>query len=481
MMRPDVYVIVLDTVRASEAATGMPWLAAWAAREAVTYPRAMSVSPWTLPAHASLFTARYPCEHGAHELHQHLGPVLPTMAEWFREQGYRTGAVSANAWVSPEIGLGRGFDAFVRAWQLARADTQIARITKASQHLPHHRKVLRVLASGRPADALNMSYRWVRRRLRYGDFAAGSVNREALRLVAGARSAPLLLFVNYMEAHAPYWGPARYRRKLLPPGVGSRRARRIPQSSSRVNAGAARLEPGDLAVLRALYLAELRYLDERLEQLLGGIDERRGLDGAVVVVLSDHGDNIGEHGLLGHNYSIWETLLHVPLLIRFPGGEGGGRRDRRLAQTVDVLPTVAEAVGGRLGAKVAGRSLRAAGPRELAVAEYLGPMPSLDTLRRKYPGADVARFDRALRALRTADNQKLIWDSTGEHHLYDLAADPAETLNLAVDRPERSAELAGLLAGWVREHATDVRAGGPDAPMDDAIRRQLEAMGYLAG
>jgi arylsulfatase A-like enzyme len=481
MAQPDVYVIVLDTARAAEAATGMPWLAAWAAREAVAYPRGMSVAPWTLPAHASLFTGRYPSEHGAHELRHHLGPALPTMAEWFQEQGYRTAAVSANGWVSPEIGLGRGFDEFVRVWQLARADTEIARVAKASQHLPAHRKAMRVVATRRPADALNMSYRWLRRRLRYGDFAAGSVNRQALLLAAEARSAPLFLFVNYMEAHAPYWGPARYRRKLLPPGVGRKRARRIPQSSSRVNAGVARLEADDLAVLRALYLAELRYLDERLQQLLCGIEERRGLGGATVVVLSDHGDNIGEHGLLGHNYSVWETLLHVPLLVRFPDGEDAGRRDPRLAQTVDVLPTVAEAVGGRLGARVAGRSLRTAEPRDLAVAEYLGPMPSLDTLRRKYPGADVARFDRAFRALRTADDEKLIWDSTGEHHLYDLAADPAETVNLAVERPERSAELASLLTGWVHEHAADARASAPDAPMDDDIRRQLEAMGYLAG
>jgi arylsulfatase A-like enzyme len=480
MARPDVYVIMLDTVRAGEAAAGMPWLAGWAGREAVVYPRAVSVAPWTLPAHASLFTGRYPSGHGAHELHHLLGPALPTMAEWFRERGWRTAAVSANAWVSPEIGFGRGFDEFIRVWQLTRTDSDLAGVMKVAQHLPRHRKALRVLAGGRPADALNLASRFVRRRLRYGDFNAGRVTREALRLAATAGTTPLFLFVNYMEAHAPYWGPARYRRRLLPPGVSGRRARRIPQSSSRVNAGVARLRPEDFAVLRRLYLAELRYLDELLQQLLGGIDQRRGLDGATVVVLSDHGDNIGEHGLLGHNYSLWETLLHVPLVVRFPGGEGGGRRDPRLAQTVDLLPTLAEAAGDRLDPPVAGRSLRTAPPRELAVAEYLGPMPSLETLRRKYPGADVDRFDRALRALRTADDDKLIWDSRGEHGLYDLAADPGETRSLAVERPERAAELAGVLAGWVREHATEAAAPGPPAPVDDEVRRQLEAMGYLA-
>jgi arylsulfatase A-like enzyme len=479
MAPPDVYVIVLDTVRAHEAAAAMRWLTGWAGREAVVYPRAMSVAPWTLPAHASLFTGYYPSSHGAHELHQLLGPTPATMAEWFRQGGYRTAAVSANAWVSPEIGLGRGFDEFVRVWQLTRTDTDLAGIMKVSQHLPQHRKLLRVLASRRPADALNMAARYVRRRVRYGDFNARRVTGEALRLVATAGSGPVFLFLNYMEAHAPYWGPARYRRRLLPPGTSSRRARRIPQSSSRVNAGAARLHPEDRAVLRSLYLAELCYLDDQLGRLLTGIADRRGLDGAAVVVLSDHGDNLGDHGLLGHNYSLWETLLHVPLAIRFPGGEGGGGRDPRLAQTVDVLPTLAEAAGGRLGQPVAGRSLRTGPPRELAVAEYLAPMPSLDNLRRKYPGADVDRFDRSLRALRTADDEKLIWDSRGDHGLYDLAADPGEDANLAAQRPERAAELAGALAGWVREHAVADPPSGPQAPVGDEVRRQLEALGYL--
>jgi len=479
MVRSDVYVVVLDTVRALEAAAAMPWLTAWAGREAVVYPRAMSVAPWTLPAHASLFTGCYPSGHGAHELHHLLGTALPTMAEWFRQGGYRTAAVSANAWVSPEIGLGRGFDEFIRVWQLTRTDTDLAGAMKLSQHLPQHRKVVRVLASRRPAATLNMAARYVRRRLRYGDFNARRVTGEALRLVATAGSEPVFLFVNYMEAHAPYWGPARHRRRLLPPGTSSRRARRIPQSSSRVNAGAARLGPEDWPVLRSLYLAELRYLDEQLERLLAGIADRRGLDGAAVVVLSDHGDNIGDHGLLGHNYSLWETLLHVPLTIRFPGGEGGGGHDRRLAQTVDVLPTLAEMAGGGLGQAVAGRSLRTGPPREVATAEYLAPMPGLDTLRRKYPGADVDRFARALRALRTADDEKLIWDSRGDHGLYDLAADPGERANLAVERPERAAELAGVLAGWVGEQAGGDPAPGPAAAVGDEVRRQLEALGYL--
>jgi len=333
------------------------------------------------------------------------------MAEWFKDQGYRTAGVSANAWVGPEFGLARGFEAFVRVWQVRKADSDVTRVLKGAQHLSDRQKAMRVLATRRPTDAMNLSFRYLRRRIRYGDFNAGGVNREAIRFVESDRSSPLFLFVNYMEAHAPYWGPRRHRRRFLPAGTTSLSARHIPQSSSKVNAGVATLSEGDLAVLRALYRAEVRYLDERLSQLVAAIDERRGLENAVVVILSDHGDNIGDHGLLGHNYSVWETLLHVPIVIRYPDGAGGGTRDPRLAQTVDVLPTVVQVAGGTVSGAIAGRSLSSASTRETATAEYLAPMPSLETLRRKYPGADLDRFDRSLRALRTADDEKLIWDS----------------------------------------------------------------------
>jgi arylsulfatase A-like enzyme len=458
----------------------MPRLHAWTTREAVTYPRAVSVAPWTLPAHGSLFTGHYPSVHGAHELRHRFEPSLPTMAEWFSQHGYRTCAVSANAWISPDVGFGRGFHEFRRVWQLVQVDTELAQLLKQSQHLSKGSKALRVLATGRPSDIANAAFGYARKRLRHGDYRAGMVTREALRLAAELRSDPMLLFVNYMEAHAPYWGKRRHRRRFLPPGTSSWSARRIPQSSSRVNAGVARLGVQDRTVLRALYQSEIRYLDEQVEQLLDGLAQRRGLDNATVVVLSDHGENIGDHGLLGHNYSLWETLLHVPLIIRFPGGDGGGSYDDRLAQTVDVLPTLVQAVGGdALGDRTAGRDLRHAAARELAVAEYLAPMPSIEIMRRKYPNACLDHFDRSLRALRTADDEKLIWDSRGDHHLYDLVADPNETSNLTSERPDRVHELIGVLTGWAAEHAPGASALTAPGTLDGAVRRQLEAMGYL--
>jgi len=472
-------VIVLDTLRAREGPLGpegcetMPWLSEWSSHEAVAYPRGSSVAPWTLPAHASLFTGLLPSAHGATETHPHLRDGIPTMAEWFRGNGYRTAAVSANAWVGPEFGLARGFDAFVRAWQLRKADSDVARILKGSQHLSDGAKAVRLLREGSPADAINHAYRYLRRRIRYGDFNAAGVNRAARGILDEDRSTPLFLFVNYMEAHAPYWGPRRFRRRFLPEGTRTISARRIPQSSAKVNAGVASLAPSEAFVLRALYRAGVRYLDDRLRELVDMIERRRGINDACVVILSDHGDNIGDHQMLGHNYSLWETLLHVPLVIRYPDREGGGSIDSRLAQTVDVLPTIVEGAGGRVRA-TAGVSLRSGAPRETAVAEYLAPMPSLDTMRRRFPGADVDRFDRSFRSLRTADDEKLIWDSRGDHQLFDLRSDPGEETNLATRAPERVVELAAHL-----EASGGSASAASPAPIDDHVRRQLEAMGYL--
>jgi arylsulfatase A-like enzyme len=264
---PDVYVIVLDTVRAADGPTGayaavtMPRLHAWTTREAVTYPRAVSMAPWILPAHGSLFTGYYPSVHGTNELRHRFDPSLPTMAEWFSERCYQTCAVSANAWISPDVGFGRGFDESRRVWQLVRVDTELAQLLKQSQHLSKRSKALRVLATGRPSDIANAAFGYARKRLRYGDYRASTVTREALRLAGDVGVGP---GVPVRELHG---------------GACSR--------SSKVNAGVARLSDQDRTVLRALYQSENRYLAEHVEQLLDGFGERRGLDNATIVILSD--------------------------------------------------------------------------------------------------------------------------------------------------------------------------------------------------
>jgi arylsulfatase len=169
----------------------------------------------------------------------------------------------------------------------------------------------------------------------------------------------------------------------------------------------------------------------------------------------------------------------VPLAVRWPGGSPAGVRPG-LRQLVDVAPTILAAAGRAMPAEPwLGRALDA-GPRPWALAEYLGPQPTIEAHARRGDPAPFRRFDRALRALRLADGRKLVVGSDGSVVLHELTGDPGELHDLAAERPEEAAALAERLAGIVQGGPAGPAgpASGPDVP-DGDVRRALESLGYL--
>jgi arylsulfatase A-like enzyme len=479
---PHVVLVVLDTVRADGAGLGapgrsaMPALQAFAG-EAAVYTDAYSTSPWTLPSHASLFTGAWVWRHGCDERHRRLDGELPTLAERLADAGYATGAVSANAWVGPDFGLDRGFQQFVRAWQLVDRGGDLAgvrRSGRAAGSTDLAEALRRARAGGLGATTVNTLHHLLwRRRGRLGG------ERVARRSVALARALrgqgrPVFLFVNFLDAHLPYWPPRRYRRAAL--GPRARAARRLNQDPWAFIAGRAPMGEEDLRLLRGLYTAELAHLDDVVRRLLEGVDAALGLEDTVVVVTSDHGEHLGEHGLMDHQYSLGERLLRVPLAVRWPGSAHAGVHPG-LRQLVDVAPTVLAAAGAAMPAEPGlGRALDA-GPRPWALAEYLAPQPTMEAHARRGDPAPFRRFDRALRALRLADGRKVVAGSDGSVVLHDLAGDPEELHDLAAERPEEAAELAERLRRTGPDEPAD--AAAPEEVPDRDVRRALESLGYL--
>jgi arylsulfatase A-like enzyme len=296
--RPNVLVITLDTTRADHlsvygyARPTSPNLEELATHADV-YERAYSTSSWTLPAHASLFTGRYPTSHGMR--HDPAGELVlaeaieapegiraralsedaPTLAELLGAAGYRTGAVVAGPWLHRSFGLSRGF---------------------------HHYD----------DDAV------------HGTRRASEVTDGALRWLEQADE-PFLLFLNYFDPHAPYAPPPRYRKTFLPPGteVKLRSSRQAP----------------------ALYDAEILYMDEQVGRLLRELRERGLYENTLVIVTADHGELLGDYGTWGHERYLWEPLVRVPLVVKPAGPRRSGRRERMPTSVVDILPLVLGAVG----------------------------------------------------------------------------------------------------------------------------------------
>jgi arylsulfatase A-like enzyme len=483
---PHVLLLVIDTVRADMAGFGapgrsaMPALQAFA-RDAAVYPDASTTAPWTPPAHASLFTGAWVWRHACHGGHTRLDGGLPTLAERLAAAGYATGAVSANAWLGPGSGFDRGFDRFVKAWQLVDRGGDLAgvrRAGRASGRTDLAEALRRARAGGLAATGVNALHHllWRRRgRLGGGRVARRSVDL-ARELAAGGR--PVFLFVNFLDAHLPYRAPRRYRRAVLGRRAGA--ARRVNLDPWAFVGGRTRMTGDDLDLLRGLYAAELAHVDDCARRLLDGIDRVIGLDDTLVVVVSDHGEHLGEHGLMDHQYSLSETLLRVPLAVRWPGGERAGVRPG-LRQLVDVGPTVLEAAGLPVPEEPGlGRPLGAEA-RSWALAEYLTPQPSMAAHARRGDATPFRRFDRALRALRLADGRKVVTASDGSVALYDLASDPGELHDLAPARPMEAHELAAHLARLTGEerHGWGRSGGAESAPPEDEVRAALQSLGYL--
>jgi arylsulfatase A-like enzyme len=475
-----VVMIVLDCVRADHVGCygygrrTTPNLDALAG-EGTRFEVAVSAGVWSLPAMASMLTGLYPSQHGLNRADRSVDPALPLLAERLRAAGWHTAAFSANPYVTRSFGFDRGFEEF----------RDLSGITGANGH-------------GGLASALDSSYRWLRPRvkgvvkrsqaltrafLHYQHGRAGTAGKTGRSLAQaaaswigrardqGSRGRPSFTLVHFMEAHFPYAPGAQYVRGFMDePAIA--RAEAVDQDAMAYLAGANPLGPTEFALLTDLYDASIREADE----LLGVVLDAAG-DDTLILVTADHGNHFGEHGLMGHFFSVYDALARVPLVVRHPALPAG-MVARRPVQLIDVVPTVLESAGLD-HAGLPGVSLAAASdPRRCLVTEYLDPDVSRFA---RFRGADVTRYRRELRAVRQ-DGHKYIWASDGHEELYDLTRDPAECQDLAAADPERLAAFRELHEQWCADVAgvprgtTQAQAG---LELDSEVAASLRALGYF--
>jgi len=484
----NVVLLVLDTARYDEVFTARsnpsptPFLDELVA-DGTAYTSTFAQAPWTLPSHASLFTGTPPSKHGAHAGHERLGPDHLTLPEAFADAGYETVAVSNNTWISGEFGFERGFETFHRTWQYVQSETDLGRVARENEGAEMFRALASELASGNPLVNLANAF--------YGKFARKRTDdgarrtNEWIRNWLGDRdgSSPFFLFVNYLEPHLEYRPPREFAERFLPADVPYGDAMDVPQDAWKYVAGKIDISEREFAILRALYRAEVAYLDHRLAELRRTLEDHDEWDRTVLVVTSDHGENVGDHGLMDHQYCLYDTLLHVPLVVHGGSFTGGGSVDD-LVQLTDLAPTLLDETGvdaPAFRAQLQGRSVHPdadAEPRERVVAEYVAPQPSMEALESRVGDLpeDVLEYDRSLRAIRTRE-WKLIRGSDGSTELYHVAVDPDEAEDVSGRNPDVVSDLGEHLDRWVEsfEHA---RSDDP-VEIPPETRSRLEDFGYL--
>jgi arylsulfatase A-like enzyme len=379
---------------------------------------------------------------------RHPGPWLP---EEFRRRGYTTFAVSCNPWVSTWSGFDRGFDEFhdVRPWPPL------------------------------PSSPLGWAARRARQMVARGDHGGREALARFARWLRRDTERPWFALVNLMELHAPY-DPPFLDHPLL------RRAASVGPRRARSSAGVLvrqfrqmdlRQRPDEayVAAIGALYAGAARYADRLLERFVAEARARSG--SLVVAVVSDHGENLGDHGLFAHHSSLHESLLHVPLVVWATRAELGLPPGTGVGEPVSLL-----GLGGWL-VSVADGEPAPVTPGGMVVSEYesterhLGVPRELRAWADRGLGALPGLARHAGVAVREG-SLKFVGLANGGERLFDLDSDPAEERDVLALHADEAERFRLRFRAWLASLSEAPETSGA-AVAEDEIADHLQELGYI--
>lgn len=390
---PLVIVYLVDTLRADHTSTygyareTTPELTRFA-KDGVLFESAVAQAPWTKPSVASIFTSLLPGRHLAVQLRDPLDVGHMTLAEMLRAKGFATGAAIANSVIyAAGANFDQGFDCFV-----GLHDSE----GRASKEVP-----------------------------------AGPVVDKALGFLDSRRGMPVLLYVHTMDPHVPYMPPAPFGERWGPaPAPGHPGA--DPRTDYR--------EPLDRERLIGQYDGDVAYGDQEFGRFLRELKARGLYERALIVFLADHGEEFLDHGKWLHGRSVFDELIRIPLVVKFPGGRDAGRRVAQQVQSVDVLPTVL----AELGLPVPGPPVIAGHPLQPVIRGGAPEPPAV---------SEVSHRGFVAHGMRTSRDKYVQRFSPEEDELYfDLKADAREQNSVLRAHGERARLLrAGVEAAMVHD------------------------------
>jgi arylsulfatase A-like enzyme len=421
----NVLIVMVDTLRSDHMSTygyertTTPYIDRFAKR-AIVFERARAQASCTFPSVNSLLTSRYPkIFESQAEGRFGIPQETPAIAEILDAHGYNTVAFSASHIVratpseyNPFGGFDRGFDIFVEGC------------------------------------------RWL-----HGACLQGKIKRQL-----DALEEPYFLYLHFMDPHSPYQPPERYTRRFAGDYGGYDFIRRGDPNpiGKMLYAGGPDLEIGDLEInhLKDLYDDEIRYFDGVFHRLLDSLEARDLLERTLVVLVSDHGEEFLEHGHIKHCRGVWDTVTHVPLMLRIPGLDDGRRIDAAVGN-IDLVPTLLDYLGiDAQGYGFEGSSLR--------------PLIEGAESRRRFAFSDVGRY-------RSVDDGRfhLIFDIANDRlTLFDVLADPLEQRDI-FDPSHAAAESLSLeLNNWLAEAGQRFRIDEETVSARNKVE-ELRTLGYL--
>jgi arylsulfatase A-like enzyme len=335
---PNVLLISMDTTRADHLSTYGYHLNTSPnidklASSSVVFDNAISVSSWTLPAHASVFTGKYPSNHGAVQTYQMLDSDETTLAEILREKGYNTAAFISGPYVKAKYGLGQGFLTYKDRLDFVEY-----------VHIFNNFYIRSIIVS---------FFQWFNKVFFMvdGERTSEEVNNDVFKWLDKNKDGPFFLFVHYFDPHDPYTLGEEFRERFT---NETREYKEVEKTYGIERYGTA--SKGIVDYMISLYDTEIFYLDNNLGRLFNKLEELELKNNTIIIIFGDHGEEFYDHGGFLHRKTLYEEVINVPLIIYYPQ-KFEAQRIRDRTSIVNIFPTLLDMLQIKVPEDVDGVSL----------------------------------------------------------------------------------------------------------------------------
>ncbi|MCK4478502.1 sulfatase [Candidatus Bathyarchaeota archaeon] len=482
---PNIILIVADTVRVDhlsccgyhrKTSPNIDRLA----KKGVLFENAFATAEWSPPSHASIFTGKYPSYHKTMGRQISLNRENITLAEILNWNGYQTIGVSSNGLLNVTSGFTKGFQEY---FDLS-VPYKSFRFVKESP-----KDVIRTLIYG-------LDW-WTYR----------NVEKIKSLLNKWNKKKPFFLFTNLFCCHAPHDPPRPFKKRfcssleepklyltelLLSKICGHtgermrgrnsdvRRLNRLASDDGQYHfmANEFQVSEEEWEIVKSWYDGAISYLDYRIGELVDFLCDKGIFEDTLLIILSDHGENFGDHGLASHQFCLYDSLIHVPLIMVYPDVIPRGKRISNLASLADVFPTVLDILKIKgFRDRIQGKSLLPF--KDQKVHDFVCA-ESGETLRNSPPEfkliiPKLEQIDEAAKCVRTQSHKYILYRD-GKEELYNIQSDPFEKVDIAGEHPKIKDNLRKLLKSTL-----DLSYFGPVHPRKESeeIEKRLRALGYI--
>jgi len=400
---------------------------------AVRFTRAVANAPWTLPSHVTMMTGQEVGVHVVNRTALKLAPYATTIATALRARGYATAAVVTAPYLRALYGFNVGFDSY--------DDSLDAPDFEKSHHLK---------TANRAVD-------------------------KTLAAIRARRGKPWFVFLHLFDVHYDYVPPAPYRLMFADPSYRGNFSVENWEGETAFHPG---MDPADFAYVLARYDGGVAWTDSQLGRLFAGLKASGEWTGAAVIVTADHGEEFLEHGSKGHGHSLFDELLHVPLLVKAPGATAPATIDAPVS-LADIFPTVAEWGGASLA------DYRGSGRSLLSLLNSGNSVQNSD--RALFAETNLSRLTPGGQRGQEAAIEKGVWkyierrDAPARRLLFCLGSDRGERADRLADEPAQAAELEALLHDHMKsnQELRDAMRLAREQKIDRETADQLKQLGYI--